>query len=147
MACQRFTSPGRNYVGTNLRVVAAPSNCVQQFGFGSMVIADCWEQGSQGPEAGGGWCFRSSDAYQITDLSPSQCVKCQPSIPTNVQYDCLNGGCVPKTTYNTPGFYANLAACQSGCAKNSNCKGECVEAAELAQLQQAVGNIKNRICG
>jgi hypothetical protein len=63
------------------------------------------------------------------------------------RFDCVNGGCVPADTYKTPGFYANLAACQSGCAKNSNCKGECVEAAELAALQQAVGNIKNRICG
>lgn len=147
MTCQRFTAPGRSYTGTNLRVVPAPSNCVSSFGFTLMVVADCWEAGSQGPEAGGGWCFSASGGYQITNLAASSCTKCQTSVPTNQPHDCINGGCVPKTTYNTPGVYANLAACQSGCAKNSPCNGECVGAAEIAALQQAVGNIKNRICG
>jgi hypothetical protein len=67
---------------------------------------------------------------------------CGPAGP----YDCINGGCLPKTTYNTPGVFASLAACQSGCAKNSNCKGECVSADELAALQQAAANLKARYC-
>lgn len=143
--CQRFTAPGRNYKGTNIRVVAAPTNCVQQFGFTQMVVADCWESGSKGPEpyAGGGWCF--SGAYQITNLSASECTACQ-SLLSNSKYDCINGGCVPSTSYNTAGFYANLAACESGCAKNSPCNGECVGAAEIAELQQAAANIKSRLC-
>jgi hypothetical protein len=66
--------------------------------------------------------------------------------PTN-PYDCVNGGCVPKITYNTPGVYASLAACESGCAKNSNCTGECISAEELAALQQAADNLRSRYCG
>jgi hypothetical protein len=62
------------------------------------------------------------------------------------KFDCLNGGCIPKSTYNTPGVFANLAACQSGCAKNSNCTGECVSAEELAALQQAASNLRSRLC-
>jgi hypothetical protein len=62
-------------------------------------------------------------------------------------YDCINGGCVPKATYNTPGVFASLAACQSGCAKNSNCTGECVPAEEIAALQQAANNIRAKFCG
>jgi hypothetical protein len=62
-------------------------------------------------------------------------------------YDCINGGCVPKATYNTPGKYANLAACESGCAKDSKCTGECVSSAELAALQQAANNLQSKICG
>jgi hypothetical protein len=69
------------------------------------------------------------------------------NVSSDQKYDCINGGCVPAITYDTPGFYANLAACQSGCAKNSTCKGECVEAAEIAALEQAVNNLKPRICG
>jgi hypothetical protein len=61
--------------------------------------------------------------------------------------DCLNGGCVPSATYNTPGKYANLAACMSGCGKDSPCDGECVSAAELAALQQAANALKSRLCG
>jgi hypothetical protein len=68
------------------------------------------------------------------------------NVTTNAPHDCINGGCVPKTAYNTPGFYANLAACQSGCAKNSNCKGECVESAEIAALTQAANQLQARIC-
>jgi hypothetical protein len=62
-------------------------------------------------------------------------------------YDCINGGCVPKSTYSTPGVFSTLAACTSGCAKNSNCTGECVSAQELAALQQAAGSLQSRICG
>jgi hypothetical protein len=61
--------------------------------------------------------------------------------------DCLNGYCVPASTYNTPGVFANLAACQSGCAQNSTCTGECVSAEELAALQQAANNLRARLCG
>jgi hypothetical protein len=72
---------------------------------------------------------------------------CGDSISPNQQYDCLNGGCIPKATYNTPGVYASLAACESGCAKNSDCTGECVSAEELAALQQATDNLRSRYCG
>lgn len=61
-------------------------------------------------------------------------------------FDCINGGCVPKTSYNTPGLFASLAACQAGCAKNSTCMGECVSAEELAALQQAASTVRSRLC-
>lgn len=68
------------------------------------------------------------------------------AIPANQKFDCLNGGCIPKTTHNTPGKYASLTACQSGCAKDSNCTGECVSVAELAALQQAASNLQSKFC-
>ena len=71
---------------------------------------------------------------------------CDNSPPPDQPYDCLNGGCVPKTTYNTPGVFATLAACQSGCAKNSDCVGECVSTGELAALQQAANNLQTKFC-
>jgi hypothetical protein len=64
----------------------------------------------------------------------------------NPTYDCINGGCVQKGTYNTPGVFDSLAACQSGCAKNSNCTGECVPADEIANLQQALNNLQSKFC-
>lgn len=67
-------------------------------------------------------------------------------IDTNTPFDCINGNCLPKTTYNTPGVFANLAACQNGCAKNSNCAGECIPTAEIAALQQAANIVRSRIC-
>jgi hypothetical protein len=72
---------------------------------------------------------------------------CPPtSVDPEQPYDCLNGGCVPKTTYNTPGIFSTLAACLSGCAKNSNCTGECVSAEEIAALQQAANKLQSKIC-
>jgi hypothetical protein len=68
------------------------------------------------------------------------------SVNASQPYDCINGGCLPKTTYNTPGAFASLAACQSGCAKNSNCSGECISKEDLAALQQAANNLRNRYC-
>jgi hypothetical protein len=62
-------------------------------------------------------------------------------------YDCINGGCLPKATYGTPGIFTTLAACTSGCAKNSNCQGECISAEEIAALSQAANSLKSKICG
>lgn len=79
--------------------------------------------------------FQATFSYSGCDPDPSQ------------PCDCINGGCVPKTTYNTPGVFPTLAACESGCAKNSNCAGECVSAAEIAALQQATSTLRSKLCG
>jgi hypothetical protein len=90
------------------------------------------------PVDGGEWIYAPTNFY--LELVES-------AIDGNVACDCLNGGCIPKTTYNTPGVYASLAACQSGCAKNSNCTGECISTGELAALQQAANNLQTKFCG
>jgi hypothetical protein len=69
-----------------------------------------------------------------------------PPVDNNNPCDCLNGGCIPASTYGTPGAFPTLAACQSGCAKNSNCTGECVDPAEIAALQQAAATLQSKIC-
>jgi hypothetical protein len=63
------------------------------------------------------------------------------------RYDCLNGGCVNSRTYKTPGVFATVAACQSGCANNSPCDGECFSAAEVANIKQGISNLQRRLCG
>jgi hypothetical protein len=68
-------------------------------------------------------------------------------VAANEKYDCINGGCIPTRTYNTPGAYANLADCQGGCAKNSICTGECVSTDELAALTQATSKLQSKFCG
>jgi hypothetical protein len=81
------------------------------------------------------WSFKTATfSYAGCGLDPDQ------------PCDCVNGGCVPATTYNTPGVYANLAACQSGCAQNSPCTGECVDPTEIAGLRQALNNLQSKFC-
>ena len=79
---------------------------------------------------------------------PSYLLKnCKPNSPDpNQACDCDNGGCVPKTTYNTPGKYPSLAACQSACAKDSSCVGECIPTADIAALQQAANKAQANCC-
>jgi hypothetical protein len=83
----------------------------------------------------------------ITVVACSFCPGCCIDSALDGKCDCINGGCIPAVTYNTPGKYANLAACQSACAKDSPCTGECVSAADLANLQQAAGIVQSRLCG
>lgn len=71
---------------------------------------------------------------------------CVVTIDPNQPCDCVNGGCVPKTTYRTPGVFPNLAACQAGCATNSNCTGECVDPAEIAAHRQALNTLQSKFC-
>jgi hypothetical protein len=97
---------------------------------------DYYNDGFGGNFDGSGWAGAPSYSLKnCRDVDPQQ------------PCDCLNGGCIPKTTYNTPGKYASLTACQSACAKDSNCDGECVSAAEISALQQAADRIKSKLCG
>lgn len=129
-------------------------NCANQAGTAYLCAEDLTYVG--GGRCGGGY-FSSADlGYNVdnasekqgtvTQVSLSNCPGCAPPIDPTQSYDCLNGGCVPKTTYNTPGIFANLTACQSGCAKNSNCLGECVSPQELGALQAAANNLQSKFC-
>lgn len=76
---------------------------------------------------------------------------CPPSaLPTPLdpsqRFDCINGNCLPATSYNTQGFYSNQADCIAGCAKNSPCKGECVPQNEIQNLRTSVSKLKDRVC-
>jgi hypothetical protein len=93
----------------------------------------------------GGWQYDPAGWYSYPDLYLKG--DCVGGLDPNVRHDCLNGGCISKVTYNTPGKYPNLAACQAACAKDSNCDGECVSAAEIAALQQAANLVKTKLCG
>jgi hypothetical protein len=91
----------------------------------------------------GGWQYQQTGWYTIELYLKGDCGATSPEQPC----DCINGGCVPKTTYNTPGKYASLALCQAGCAKDSACVGECVSPDQLAALQQAADLVKSKLCG
>lgn len=45
---------------------------------------------------------------------------CDGCLPSNNAYDCINGSCIPKTQYNTPGKYNSLADCQAVCGVASS---------------------------
>jgi hypothetical protein len=84
--------------------------------------------------------------YQGETIISSVAFGCR-GIDLDQPCDCINGGCLPKTTYGTPGKYATLAACQSGCAKDSTCTGECIDPAEIAALRQAANQLQTKFCG
>lgn len=94
--------------------------------------------------------YRANPAWSIDEAgwysSPEFYLKNCQRVPPDQPFDCLNGGCIPKTAYGTPGFYANLASCQSGCARNSNCRGKCVSPEDMAALEQAANQLQAKIC-
>jgi hypothetical protein len=87
------------------------------------------------------WCLDNDE--NIISIEPYDC---SDTVSPNDPCDCINGACVPKATYNTPGKYANLAACKSGCAKDSACAGECIPSADIAALQQAANKAQANCC-
>ncbi|MBG1263092.1 hypothetical protein [Nostoc commune] len=45
--------------------------------------------------------------------------------PTEAKrYDCINGSCIEKTTYKTPGLYVDLSVCETSCG--IGCGGKCI---------------------
>ncbi|MEH2052053.1 hypothetical protein [Nostoc sp.] len=81
--------------------------------------------------------YSSSKAFTKTDPS------CTSPSPTSA-YDCINGACTPKTTYNTPGLYATLSDCQVACG--TGCSGVCVSNSDWAQIEGLSGQLRNRNC-
>lgn len=94
---------------------------------------------------GNGKYYYSGVGAEIVAASPCP-VAAPPPLDPAQPHDCINGSCIPSTVYGTSKAYASLAACKSGCGKNSSCTGECVDPAEIAALQQAVGNLQSKIC-
>ena len=81
-----------------------------------------------------------SDTKTFTKNDPN-CTSVQPGSA----YDCINGACISKTTYNTPGFYATLSACQVVCG-GKGCSGTCVSSSDWAQIEGLSGQLRNRNC-
>lgn len=61
------------------------------------------------------------------------------------KYDCINGACTPKTTYNTPGLYPSLSDCQVACG--IGCSGKCISNSDWATIEGLSNQLKNRNCG
>jgi hypothetical protein len=109
-----------------------------------------------GGGCGGGYFFSVSNGFNsgnaseqagtVVQVDCSNCSNCCTSVAPDKPCDCLNGGCIPATLYGTPGKYATLALCQAGCAKDSNCVGECVSVEEIAALQAAANNLQSKFC-
>lgn len=134
------TNNSYQYLGINISTRTASVDLVNA-GYDRMIVADCWEVGSR-PSNGIGHGYQSGDSISYENF-PNSC-SCEPTISS---YDCVNGGCVPKATYGTPGVFSTLAACQAGCAQNSPCTGECVDPAEIAAHRQALNNLQSKFCG
>ncbi|MEH2278124.1 MAG: hypothetical protein V7K40_25905 [Nostoc sp.] len=77
------------------------------------------------------------------------------------KYDCLNGTCVQKTQYNTPGLYPSLADCQAVCANGGACgSGKqcvdpttfcppgkvCIEQSEFSEIEGLISQINSEVC-
>jgi hypothetical protein len=130
-------------------------NCANQSGSAYICAEDLVYL--NGGTCGGGYFLSVSNGYNASNASEksgsvtivpcSNCAGCCDDPLADGKCDCVNGGCVPQATYSTPGKYANLAACLSGCGKDSPCTEECVSAAELAALRQAANALQSRLCG
>jgi hypothetical protein len=73
---------------------------------------------------------------------------CPPTPPDDslLPHDCINGACIKKSVYSTPGLYPSLSACQVACG-SKGCSGQCVSSADWAQIEGLSNQLKNRNCG
>lgn len=71
-------------------------------------------------------------------------------------YDCLNGICVKKDVYNTPGIFASLADCQAICTSNGCLPPDpnycppgkvCIKDVEWSQIEQLTNQNRAKHCG
>lgn len=84
---------------------------------------------------GGGW----SDSYIIESFRVENLTQCDP-----IHYDCLNGICVEKKAYNTPGIFKSLSECETACG--TGCSGQCIPNDEWNKIQSLANQLKNKNC-
>jgi hypothetical protein len=149
MTCKKYTRIGQPgaiiAIGTNLRFISNPGTSINVPGdvYPTVLAADCVPPSYQGTFS---YSFPGGKFAAILDQgigefsdSPGSCGACE------TFYDCLNGSCIARSNYNTPGIYNSLSACQASCT-GSACNGECIPTADIAALQQAANNLRPRIC-
>jgi hypothetical protein len=123
--------------------------------FSAFVCSESVEFTDNGGFCGGGF-FISRDlgvnqdngsvlSGNLKRVGLSNCADCN-GIKPEEPYDCINGTCLPARTYQTPGRYQNIAECQSGCLRDSNCTGECIPVAEIARLEQGAQALTAKFC-
>ncbi|AVH73823.1 hypothetical protein [Nostoc sp. 'Lobaria pulmonaria (5183) cyanobiont'] len=76
-------------------------------------------------------------------------------------YDCINGKCIIKTQYNTPGVYKSLSDCQAVCANGGACASGkqcvdpttftpngkvCIDQGEFASIEALISKIGSEVC-
>ncbi len=88
-----------------------------------------------------GWTNYDLLSSSITAQTP--CTGCTLP-PEEISYDCINGACVPETTYGTLGLYPSLSACETACG--TGCSGKCISNSEWAQIEGLSNQIKNINC-
>ena len=137
MSCQKFVSSQRTLYGTGLSVVSGNSFC-QSLGVSRMLIASCWEPGSDPGSQYAGWCLANSETYEILAAADSSCLACVPQTASQ-PHDLFNGSCVPASTLGTTGLYPNLAACE---AAKSNGAG--VANCNCGDLDGRMRSLENR---
>ncbi|MHC5826774.1 MAG: hypothetical protein ACYT04_65630, partial [Nostoc sp.] len=101
----------------------------------------------------GSWIYSNSTlidgagqipAAQFANTSGS-CSNCQSVvIPVEVAYDCVNGACIDKNTYKTPGLYESISDCEIACG--IGCSGKCLSNADWAQIESLSSQIMNKNC-
>ncbi|MEH2193411.1 MAG: hypothetical protein V7K98_12340 [Nostoc sp.] len=61
------------------------------------------------------------------------------------KYDCINGGCIKNSAYNTPGLYASLSDCELACG--TGCSGQCISNSDWSQIEGLASQIRSKECG
>ena len=92
------------------------------------------------------------DGIQQTNYSAAIDVSEDPTNPNcpvdphpDIAHDCINGACLPKTTYGTPGIYRSLSECEVVCG--TGCSGHCISNVDWAEIEDLSKQLKNRNCG
>ncbi|BAY21692.1 hypothetical protein NIES2100_14490 [Calothrix sp. NIES-2100] len=86
----------------------------------------------------------TSSGCNVQPIVSTSFVKDDPNCGVATKYDCINGACIPSTTYSTPGIYANLEACEVACG--TGCSGVCISNSDWAKIEGLSSQLKNKNC-
>lgn len=142
--CWRFYGQGV-YSNAYFEYFACGKSATYQFnGVGYSLYIDGVNLGGNGYQYRAG----TQNIEQVNAATPTSgfvtsgsCSGCEIIIE---HYDCINGACINKNTYNTPGLYKSLSECETVCG--TGCSGKCISNSDWSTIEGLASQLKNKNC-
>ncbi|MEH2070286.1 MAG: hypothetical protein V7K47_19370 [Nostoc sp.] len=143
MACQLTINYSSNYGGGSATFDVPDGSYQSAYvywypGVSNPRRYDVRSDGEQGTVTLAGSYYPPNDFNVSYDSFSNTCA------PPIIAYDCINGACIKKSVYNTPGLYTSLSECETACG--TGCSGKCIPNSEWAQIEGLANQLKLRNC-
>jgi hypothetical protein len=137
-------SAGTNYLDQHREIEVPDGNWIGEWlpggtGFGPCPSIQQWITRARNPATGEILAQANSSTCHNLNWK-----RYENTCPASTSYDCINGACISKVIYNTPGMYESLEVCETACG--TGCSGKCISNSDWVQIEGLANKLKQKNC-